>query len=514
MKNVEIASGQFGLGRNAGVDYPHLIVTQLLAWSRNNDQPLGWWFIDVKTAFDRILRELLVRPGSQLCLHTLTCMGLTVSLAKKILATVSEDRPILWEHGLSPALRQLLVACLTDTWMVLPENQGDMQLTTKMGTPQGSSLSGLLFILYQQRVHSLINHYLVERGVAVILPAPDDNSFGERGCTDTMIPVVAFHDDSLVLVRADTAADLVEVVKEVVSFSMPCYEGRNLLLNWNAMKSELMVTMRTSQLTVFHATLAAEANKRAWPHPLIEVGGKQIRVVRSYNYLGRRILDTGNDVQHAKTRAAMCAGSIRQFASIYRSKSVALKHKTNLCNTLYTLSQMTHGMATLKLFDKRTDKAYSTAYLMSWKACIGSGCIDRGVFIHLTEDDILVKVKKPSWTVWADAARLRLLLRVVKADCPVLRACLMCCNTEAGSWWLALAESINRFRASLPALRDMPPFTVATRSIWLQVAALDKQQWRKWVKLYIEVDIQRREEENRAQEILPPPPLEPELLEN
>eukprot|EP00971_Amphidinium_carterae_P011494 226216-Amphidinium_carterae.1 len=327
-----------------------------------------------------------------------------------------------------------------------------------------------------------------------------------------MIPVVAYHDDSLVLVKADTAANLVEVIKEVVGYAMPCYEGRNLLLNWSAMKSELMVTMKTTQLTTFHATLAAEAKKRQWPHPLIMVDGTQIRVVRSYNYLGRRITDTGNDTQHAKTRAAMCAASIRQFAGIYRSRSVALKHKVNLCNSLYTLSQMSHGMATLKTFDKRTEKVYSTAYLTSWKACIGSGCIDRGIFIHLTEDDILGKVNKPSWTVWADAARLRLLLRVVKADCPVFRACMMCCST-VGTWWLALADSINRFRVSIPALREMPPFTDATRAIWLQMAALGKQQWRRWVKRYMEIDVHQREQRLRAQEYQPPPPqIEPQLL--
>eukprot|EP00971_Amphidinium_carterae_P093234 1844929-Amphidinium_carterae.1 len=120
-----------------------------------------------------------------------------------------EDKPVLWQQGLSPALQQILAACLTDTWMVLPENQGNVQLTTQLGTPQGSSLSGLLYILYQQRVHALINDYLMVRGVAVILPSPEDNSFQASQCTDTMIPVVAYHDDSLVVMQAATAWELV-----------------------------------------------------------------------------------------------------------------------------------------------------------------------------------------------------------------------------------------------------------------------------------------------------------------
>eukprot|EP00971_Amphidinium_carterae_P050823 1000765-Amphidinium_carterae.1 len=174
--------------------------------------------------------------------------------------------------------------------------------------------------------------------------------------------------------------------------------------------------MRSPQATTFHATLAAEAKSRNWLYPMIPVDDIRIRVVRSYNYLGRRITDTGNDVQHAKTRAAMSAASVRQFASIYGSKKVALRHKTDLCNSMYTLAQLMYAYSTMKGTDKRTAKVYSSAYLLSWKSCIGKECVSQGLFLHMTEDDILNKVAKPSWTTWGDAARLRMMMRVAQAD--------------------------------------------------------------------------------------------------
>eukprot|EP00971_Amphidinium_carterae_P352319 6492545-Amphidinium_carterae.2 len=140
-------TGQYGLGRNSGVEYLHLMVTQIMAWSKHTRQRLAWWFIDVRTAFDRIIRQLMTEPGSSLTLSTLQRMGLTTTAAKNILRTVQEDRPILWEQGLSEALVRLLSSCLKNTWLVLPEDQGDVQISTGLGTPQGSSLSGLLFIL-------------------------------------------------------------------------------------------------------------------------------------------------------------------------------------------------------------------------------------------------------------------------------------------------------------------------------------------------------------------------------
>eukprot|EP00971_Amphidinium_carterae_P223816 4440885-Amphidinium_carterae.1 len=135
-------------------------------------------------------------------------MGLTTTAAKNILRTVQDDRPILWEQGLSEALIRLLSSCLKNTWLVLPEDQGDVQISTGLGTPQGSSLSGLLFILYQQRIHGLINQFLHERGVALVLPAPSSSTYDMQDSTEVIFPALAYHDDTLVLMKADTAADL------------------------------------------------------------------------------------------------------------------------------------------------------------------------------------------------------------------------------------------------------------------------------------------------------------------
>eukprot|EP00971_Amphidinium_carterae_P050499 994473-Amphidinium_carterae.1 len=55
------------------------------------------------------------------------------------------DQPILWDSGISKPIQRILAAYLTEAWIAIPEDQGGAQLTTGLGTPQGSSLSGLLF---------------------------------------------------------------------------------------------------------------------------------------------------------------------------------------------------------------------------------------------------------------------------------------------------------------------------------------------------------------------------------
>eukprot|EP00971_Amphidinium_carterae_P352219 6492492-Amphidinium_carterae.2 len=198
MQRIKISTGQFGLGQQAGTDYPLLIATQLMEYARSHGLYLAWWFVDVRTAFDRIVRQLMLEPGHTLTLSTLLCLGIGEKVAKDVLRTVMHDTPVLWEQGLSPALLALLSSCMRDTWITLPVDQGEMQLSTGLGAPQGSSLSGLLFILYQQKIHNLITQHMAERGVALVLPSPEDSSYLMANSVDTVVPVLAYHDDSLV----------------------------------------------------------------------------------------------------------------------------------------------------------------------------------------------------------------------------------------------------------------------------------------------------------------------------
>eukprot|EP00971_Amphidinium_carterae_P344896 6485558-Amphidinium_carterae.3 len=512
MSRIQVAIAQYGIGVNSGCDYPHLLVTQLHALARTQERRLACWYIDVRTAFDKIIRQLLIAPGNSLTLSTLKALGIPEDRAKAILREVMDDQPILWEHGLSRPIVKLLEAYLTETWIAIPEDQGSVQLSTGLGTPQGSSLSGLLFVLYQQRIHSLITQYIHDREYGLVLDAPTDNSYSMTNTERVHVPVIAYHDDALVVLTAHTVQRLVEVVKEVAQQAITTYEGRNLLLNWSSMKSELMFLLPSTESIAFHATVAAESQRRGWDHPCISFADVRLRVVRTYNYLGLRVQDTGSTTMHAKTRTAMAAGSMRQFGQIYSSKQVSLRHKANLCNGMYTIATMMHGHAALKELEVQSTKTYATMYLHTWKACIGKEVVANGQFAHLTEDAILDRVSKPSWTVWADVSRLRLLLRVVKCMCPVVRALLASSGIEQHSWWLAIARSIERLRNSVAELAGFPPFTEHTRGVWLQMVALDKESWRKYLKKYMNNDVQQRHDRQLALDIQEDAQPVPEIL--
>eukprot|EP00971_Amphidinium_carterae_P321797 6396469-Amphidinium_carterae.1 len=449
ISRVDIAIGQFGLGQNTGIDYPHVIVTQISEWARIHRRRLGWWYVDVKTAFDKIIRQLLFAPGHTLTLEMLVALGISERIARGILIEVAHDRPILWEHNLPVEIQRILSSLLQDTWILLPPEQGEAQMSTHMGTPQGNSLSGLLYILYQQKIMQQITQYMHETGIAVILPEVMDNTF-EASATGTLeVPMLAYHDDALAVIESHSAESIVDKMRMLVDYAMTKYHGRNLLLNWSKLKSEIMFTMPSQELATFHATLNTEAKKRSWDHPAIFVKDFRIRVIRSYVYLGRRVVDNGSTNQHAKERAAIASATIHSFRRIYNCPRVKIEVKANLCTAMYTIPQLTSGFATLRPLDSRSEKTYTTSYLAAWKACLGKSRMDGAAFAHISEERILDTVRKPSWTVHADALRLRFALRLVRCTCPVARASLGCIGLTRGSWWSAFAAAANRMRASV-----------------------------------------------------------------
>eukprot|EP00971_Amphidinium_carterae_P244474 4854323-Amphidinium_carterae.1 len=332
MTMVNISVGQYGLGDSAGVDYPHLMITQLREYARVEQVRMAWLFVDVKTAFDRIVRQLMVRPGHDLSLETLIHMGIERGLACQILHEVAEDTPILWEHRLTPAIQRILSALMQDTWLTLPEAHGGTQMTTNLGTPQGNSLSGLLYILYQQRVLSLLTQFTHEEGYAPVLKAANDNAYAPPFNTDVVLPVNAYHDDALITAVADSVEDLTIAVRKIMRHATKCYHGCNLLLNWTKLKSEVMFLLPRGEMEAFHATVNKNAAMHGWDHPSIEADGTRLRVVRTYLYLGKRIQDTGSTIAHSRERTALAAASTRSFSRVYSSLSIPVKTKANLCN--------------------------------------------------------------------------------------------------------------------------------------------------------------------------------------
>eukprot|EP00971_Amphidinium_carterae_P043312 852259-Amphidinium_carterae.1 len=264
------------------------------------------------------------------------------------------------------------------------------------------------------------------------------------------------------------------------------------MLNWSKLKSELMMVLPRDETECFHASVNAAAQGKQWTHPTLEVGSVLVRIVRTYPYLGKKLQDTGGTLLHAKDRCALAAASVRTFGRVYASGSVPTRIKTNLCNGMYTLPQLTFACSSQRDLDKATMQTYSSAYLLSWKACMGKNIVRDGEFRHLSTDWILNEVGRPSWRVYLDMLILRLAIRVVKADCPVFRAALGAVGFTAGSWWTSLAGAINRMKQRVEEAAHMPNFDSQSRSVWLQVIALDQPQWKRWVKSYGTADVKVR----------------------
>eukprot|EP00971_Amphidinium_carterae_P343851 6483874-Amphidinium_carterae.2 len=228
-----------------------------------------------------------------------------------------------------------------------------------------------------------ITQYMHETGISLTLPAVEDNTFEVSNTGSQVIPMLAYHDDALAIIESHSAEAIVDKMRQLVDFAMTKYHCRNLLLNWSKLKSEIMFTLPAQETAAFHATLNTEAKTRNWDHPAIVVKNFRIRVIRSYVYLGRRVVDNGSTNQHARERAAITAATIHSFRRIYNCPRVKLDVKANLCTAMYAIPQLTSGYATLKPLDSRTEKTYNTSYLAAWKACLGKERMAGTSFAHI-----------------------------------------------------------------------------------------------------------------------------------
>eukprot|EP00971_Amphidinium_carterae_P287770 5712941-Amphidinium_carterae.3 len=447
---------------HAGTDYPLVEVTQLQEWTRVNKHRVALWFVDVRTAFDKILRQILSSPGSSVTLESLTQIGIECELAKKILIEVQANKPVLWDTGISEAHQRLLNSMLQHTWLVMPSGQGDSQLETHLGTPQGSSLSGLIYLLYQQSILTTVTQFLHENGLALELRTPADNTLRVDAAPLQPVPVIAYHDDVVIPIKSDSAANLVVSARAVIEFAVPRFHGHNLMINWGKHKSEIMFLLPSEEARAFHATLEVEAKARQWESSAIRAFNLLVRVVRACMYLGRKILDTGSVVQHVRERAAIAASTSQQFNKVFSSAEIQIQTKADLCNAVYILPQLTSALATLPAFEAKVCKAFGAAYMKGWKSCLNRERINGGEFLHYSDDYILDRLGKHSWQVHLDILRLRLVARVLKATCPLLRAFLACVVISKNSWWNAVASSALRLKTAVGEAQELPDLTEAT----------------------------------------------------
>eukprot|EP00971_Amphidinium_carterae_P015711 309998-Amphidinium_carterae.1 len=227
-----------------------------------------------------------------------------------------------------------------------------------------------------------------------------------------------------------------------------------------------MFLLPSEEARAFHATLEVEARARQWESSAIKAFSFLVRVVRAYMYLGRKILDTGSVVQHVRERAAIAASTSQQFNKVYSSAEIQIQMKADLCNAVYILPQLTSALATLPAFEAKVCKVFGAAYMKGWKSCLNRERINGGEFLHYSDDYILDRLNKHSWQVHLDILRLRLVARVLKATCPLLRTFLACVVISKNSWWNAVASSAMRLKAAVGAAQELPDLTEDTFQVW------------------------------------------------
>eukprot|EP00971_Amphidinium_carterae_P340480 6478845-Amphidinium_carterae.1 len=208
-EHVRLDITQFGAGPLKGVHWAAVTLTQVKAVIADRGSPAILLFIDIKAAFDGLIRDVLLKPKNYTTKRMLLEWGIEEKSAEQLLLDVATNPSVLVEHGVPEEYMRLTSDMFEGSWIKLKYGFGNAQLTTRRGTFQGHTYSGFLFAAYQQRATRRMRDKLHSMGALFSISVPTGGlGVVELPAPEVTLDPVLYHDDAFVALRADCIENL------------------------------------------------------------------------------------------------------------------------------------------------------------------------------------------------------------------------------------------------------------------------------------------------------------------
>eukprot|EP00971_Amphidinium_carterae_P052202 1027861-Amphidinium_carterae.2 len=227
------------------------MVASVDAWGRHERLSVSHLHIDLKSAFDVILRQLLIGPHSDVGHEDETDNAEDLTLAQMWLNIAAfferHTLPLLHSKGVPEELCDVLRNMEAGFWARLPGISrvlGESFASLPTGVRQGCSLSPWLFAVYLSAATASIDQRLRDAGLDWSVPLL--SGFNAAGETAQSVEFIAFHsllyaDDILYMRAAADGQLLLRQNRHILQIAKATFAEYSLLMNQSAGKTELAI---------------------------------------------------------------------------------------------------------------------------------------------------------------------------------------------------------------------------------------------------------------------------------
>ena len=325
---------QFGGRPHQGVDFASHTLQTYMSLAAGHKRSCGIFFLDIKSAYYRLLRTLAVGPTctTEELAKVLQTMGLPLELLD-LLERATTRTCALDATGCPPWLRDFGNHFHRHTWFTT-RNSDEVTMTLR-GTRPGDGFADLLFNLVAGKILRQLEEELHFEGVQTKLCWNGRfgffADFGED--TETNALNIVWADDVAVLLQHESPQDLIDIAQVTMTRYIEKLAEHGLLLNFDSGKTELLLLLRgTGSRGLRRELFQVE-------HPHIQINPKgfgqiQVKLVDRYKHLGSVVHASGRIIHELRVRVGQAHSAFNQHRrAVYHNKALSLARRVQIFRT-------------------------------------------------------------------------------------------------------------------------------------------------------------------------------------
>ena len=441
-------------------------------------QPWALLFFDVRSAFYRVIRQLLLPVGDsdQALLHLFSRLHLPPASIEELrdqlarLATVTQT-------SCSDHLRRVATDVLQGTWFRLDQ---DTALTlTHCGTRPGDGLADMFFGFAFGAYLKAADQALQERGLDTRMPEPKQSEPWPLESLPHTLGAGSWADDFVHLHAQRQPRGLGRAIQQIVSVYVTQAEAIGMELTFAADKTAAMVAPKDKVRDCDWAGTTDEDGPFLWVRGHLSGTDYRLPVVHVYCHLGGVVTETLTPAPEVGLRYSLAANTVRSLGrKLFGSRHVPLRTRRCLLRSL-VLSKFVFGSAVIRFGSAIHFRNWAKYYVALWRALHPWVATNKQPHAY----QVLRTAEAPSPPLALALAR-SVLLRQIVAKGPSTLVRLLWVQWEhdpVGSWFGALVQDVRHAAQYVPVARLLLSTNCPLRAL-LEAVRDDGMWWTRQLK--------------------------------